>query len=68
MCTVAAYVCAAFNAPCKAKATQIWCGNKLVALNARGAGAFHARILEAVLICGCGPSWKLARKHLDVRT
>ena len=69
MCTVASrcglgnivwlcYDCAAFNAPCKAKATQIWRGTHFVAFNALGARAIHARIFwiqnRAVLICGCG--------------
>ena len=58
MCTVArrcglgtivwlAYDCAAFHAPCKANPTEIWCGTKLVAFNAQGARALHARILDS---------------------
>ena len=58
MCTVAsrcglgnivwlAYDCAAFNAPCQAKATQICCGSNLVAFNSQGACAFHARISDS---------------------
>ena len=42
-----AYDCASFNAPGKAKATEIWCGTKLVAFNAQGARALHARILNS---------------------
>ena len=33
--------------PCKAKATEIWCGTTLVAFNAQGARALHARTLDS---------------------